>query len=129
MALLAVSEADDDPLLLLLLLCIFLPLPLLDGEIAGEAVMTDDPTACVGFHLDALCSGSESDSDPDPDPDPEPELDPDPPPRPLRMAPAMPVTESGPTCCPENTIAVVAAFAVVVTVDASSADGEGLADS
>jgi len=79
-ALLAVLEADEESLATLLLLDIFLPLPLLDGEIAGEAVTA---TTCVGFHFEAL----PSDSDPEPEP----------PPRPLKIAPATPVTESGPT--------------------------------
>jgi hypothetical protein len=129
-ALLAGSEADGEPLLLPLLLCIFLPLTLLDNELAGEAVTTLDPTARVGFRLDALSPESESDPDPDPelDPDSDLALDPDPPPRPLKMAPAMPVTESVPTCCPENTIAVVTASAVNVAVEATSTDGEALAD-
>jgi hypothetical protein len=137
---LAVSEIDDEPLPLLLLLEIFLPLPLPEGEIAGEAVMTDASTARVGFHFEALPSGPaperapDLDLDPDPDPDSESdsdlELEPEsePPPRPLKMAPAMPVTESVPTWWPEITTAVVAASAVDVTDGASSADTEGSAD-
>ena len=133
----AVLRADHEPLLLLLLLDIFLPLPLFDGEIAGEAVIADESTARVGFHLEAISSApepaAEPAADPEADSDPgselEPEPDPEPPPRPLRMAPAIPVTESVPTCCPENTIAVVTAAAVNVAVEASSADGECLADS
>lgn len=100
---LAVLEPEDELLLLMLLLETFLPLTLPDGEIAAEAVKSDTATACVGFHLDALCPASDSNSDPEPEPDSDPEPDPDPdpdpmPPRPLRIAPATPVTESVPTC-------------------------------
>lgn len=92
---LTVPEPEDELLLSPLLLKTFLPLELPDGAIAAEAVKSDAATACVGFHLDALPLALDSDSGSDPDAD----LDPDPmPPRPLRMAPAIPVTESGPTC-------------------------------
>jgi hypothetical protein len=50
------DAADEEDLLmeLLLLLETFLPLPLLDGAMAEEAVTTVAAIACVGFHLEGL---------------------------------------------------------------------------
>ena len=53
-AVLADAADEEDLLMELLLLDTFLPLPLLDGAIAEEAVTTVAAIACVGFHLEGL---------------------------------------------------------------------------
>lgn len=53
-AVLADAADEEDLLMELLLLDTFLPLPLLDGAIAEEAVTTVAAIACVGFHLEVL---------------------------------------------------------------------------